>query len=138
MTDLGLTGQQAAAHARLQHAIGDALKAGCIIPCLLNPEGWFPKGSPVKAREAVEWCHTCPVLDECRAYADTTPLDNGPTSKYHRTTAVLGGQWWAGNRILNPYPIRKRTCTNCGHTYKGDRHRLCRSCRYEATKETAA
>lgn len=36
-----------------------------------NPALWFPGNSQLMRREAIHICHTCPVMMQCRKYAET-------------------------------------------------------------------
>ena len=36
-----------------------------------DPELWFPGNSQLMRREAIQICHTCPVMMQCRKYAET-------------------------------------------------------------------
>ena len=36
-----------------------------------DPALWFPGNSQLMRREAIHICHTCPVMMQCRKYAET-------------------------------------------------------------------
>lgn len=37
-----------------------------------DPALWFPGNSQLMRREAIHICHTCPVMMQCRKYAEQT------------------------------------------------------------------
>jgi hypothetical protein len=112
---------------RLDQAIHRAIhnaQTSRVIPCHLNPEGWFPEGSPDTASEAIGWCHTCPVLAECRTWAHTRPVEHN--------SSVIGGEWWSKGKTRPAIPERQRACINCGRLFR-DRHLQCPTCRRLST-----
>ena len=118
---------KSAAETTLHKALGHALNNGCIIPCRLDPDAWHPEEAltATQARTAIAWCQTCPILTECRAWADTTqPV----------WSQVLGGKWWVEGHKKKDYPMRTRRCETCGELFQMAR-RHCRSCRRKATRD---
>jgi len=79
----------------------------------IDPELWFPlrKRDP-RIREAVSICQQCPVINECRAYADEIDADYGiwagelrgvkprrrPDEIEHGTPAGAKRHWRNGER----------------------------------------
>ena len=51
-----------------------------------DPELWFPGNSQLMRREAIHICHTCPVMMQCRKYAETN-IDFLPVLK-HRDSGI--------------------------------------------------
>lgn len=73
-----------------------------------DPALWFPGNSQLMRREAIHICHTCPVMMQCRKYAETnidTPVVE--TTGFLRTglacTRALG-QTAEASHFLTGYP----------------------------------
>lgn len=49
------------------------------------PDGERARGVPPRAVEAAAYCQACPVIDQCRRWADT-----------HRVLGVWAGEWRIG------------------------------------------
>lgn len=62
-----------------------------------DPALWFPGNSQLMRREAIHICHTCPVIEQCRRYAET----NNRICGY-----PLQGIW--GGKEFNPRKYRRK------------------------------
>ncbi|MDU2950850.1 MAG: WhiB family transcriptional regulator [Bifidobacterium longum] len=62
-----------------------------------DPALWFPGNNQLMRREAIHICHTCPVIEQCRRYAET----NNQICGY-----PLQGIW--GGKEFTPRKYRRR------------------------------
>ena len=63
-----------------------------------DPALWFPGNSQLMRREAIHICHTCPVMMQCRKYAET----NIDTPVVETTGFLRTGLAWIQAIRLNP------------------------------------
>lgn len=86
-----LKGKQRVAYETLWRKLAAAKSAGLRIPCTeRTADDYIPDGHQhrVTAREALELCWGCPVMDECGAYAESDRAMSG----------VWGGRVWRVDR----------------------------------------
>lgn len=65
-----------------------------------DPEIWFPSETATAyPREAIEICHTCPVISSCAKYARDNP--------HHVTYGVWAATYWYRGKPRKPQKNRK-------------------------------
>lgn len=70
-----------------------------------DPALWFPGNSQLMRREAIHICHTCPVMMQCRKYAETN-IDILPSLKAGDSRFLVGGFAFRGDRSPSGCALR--------------------------------
>lgn len=72
-----------------------------------DPALWFPGNSQLMRREAIHICHTCPVMMQCRKYAETNNQICG-----YPLQGIWGGKEFNPRKYRRKAPRRQSNLTN--------------------------